>query len=158
MAILWILFHLIRLTMMIQTTSHPWRLSGQFSDSEAPSFLSSELYPVSTVPFLKETGSSPDLTPNDNMLNTFFLVVSEDFFQKVSIETKRYAVQKFEKSGHRDAYWFDTSPSGNQGVYWSAHPYWHQPASIISGKKYACKAAICSELLVLFFYQYYKTR
>lgn len=127
--------------MMIQTPSLPWRLSSQISDPEDPNyqssletlwsvqrfrssqFLSSELYPVSTVPFLKETGSSPDLTPNDNMLNTFFLVVSEDFFQKVSIETKRYAVQKLEKRGHRDAYWFDTSPSGTQGVYWSAHPY-----------------------------------
>lgn len=37
-------------------------------------------------------------------------MVSEDFFEKVPNETNRYAAQKFEKRGHRDADWFDTSP------------------------------------------------
>lgn len=41
MTILWILFHLIRLTMMIQTPSLPWRLSSQISDPEDPNYQSS---------------------------------------------------------------------------------------------------------------------
>lgn len=86
--------------------------SSQISDSEGPGFWSSELHPVSIAPFSEETGPSHDLTPNDNILKYFriHLMLSEDFFEKVSIETNSYAAQEFEKRGHRDADWFDTSP------------------------------------------------
>lgn len=41
--------------------------SSQISDSEGP---------VSVAPFSEETGPSHDLTPNDNILSYFFLMVS----------------------------------------------------------------------------------
>lgn len=84
--------------------------SSQISDSKGPSFWSSELHPVSIALFSEETGPSHDLTPNDNILSYFFLMVSEDFFERVSNETNRYAAQEFEKRSHVDADWFDTSP------------------------------------------------
>lgn len=84
--------------------------SSQISDSKGPSFWSSELHPVSIALFSEETGPSHDLTPNNNILSYFFLMVSEDFFERVSNETNRYAAQEFEKRSHVDADWFDTSP------------------------------------------------
>lgn len=53
--------------------------SSQISDSEGPGFWSSELHPVSIAPFSEETGPSHDLTPNDNILKYFYLMLSEDF-------------------------------------------------------------------------------
>lgn len=84
--------------------------SSQISDSEGPGFWSSELHLVSIALFSEETGPSHDLTSNDNILSYFFLMVLEDFFERVSKETNRYAAQEFKKGGHRDADWFDTSP------------------------------------------------
>lgn len=80
--------------------------SSQISDPECPRFWSSELHPVSIAPLSEETGPSH----NANILKYFLLMVSEDFFERVSIETNRYAAQEFEKRGHRDADWFGTSP------------------------------------------------
>lgn len=37
-------------------------------------------------------------------------MLTEVFFERVSNETNRYAAQEFEKRGHRDADWIDTSP------------------------------------------------
>lgn len=78
--------------------------------SQCPCFWSTELNPMSIAPFSEVTGPIYDLISNDNILRYFFLMVPDDFFERFSIETNRYAAQEFEKRGHRDADWFGTSP------------------------------------------------
>jgi hypothetical protein len=55
-------------------------LSGQVSNLEGPDFWSSHLHPISITQFSEETGPCHNLSPADNLLDYFHLMVSEDFF------------------------------------------------------------------------------
>ena len=80
--------------------------SSEISDPE--DFWSSDLTPVCIASFDEDSGPNHELSPNDPILNYFYLMFSENFFDVIADETNRYAEQVFVKKGARDSDWTQT--------------------------------------------------
>ena len=82
--------------------------SSEISDPEEDDFWSSDLTPVCIASFDEDSGPNHELSPNDPILNYFYLMFSENFFDVIADETNRYAEQVFVKKGARDSDWTQT--------------------------------------------------
>ncbi|KAK3105132.1 hypothetical protein FSP39_017843 [Pinctada imbricata] len=91
--------------------------SSETSDPEEEEFWSTNLTSVSIAAFEEETGPNHDLSPTDSVLQYFFLMISDDFFDLLAVETNRYADQVFARKGRRDSDWSPTNKREVQAYF-----------------------------------------
>ena len=71
-------------------------------------FWSDTLCAVDTVPFQEETGPAHRLQPHSPVVEFFFMMLSETFFQALAEQTNLYARQR--QHQNEDSVWYDTTP------------------------------------------------
>ncbi|KAK3109202.1 hypothetical protein FSP39_025359 [Pinctada imbricata] len=91
--------------------------SSEMSDPEEEEFWSTNLTSVSIAAFEEETGPNHNLSPTDSVLQYFFLMISDDFFNLLAVETNRYADQVFARKGRRDPDWSPTNKREVQAYF-----------------------------------------
>lgn len=113
-------------------------LSSQISDSEGLVFRSSELHPVSIAPFSEVTGPSHNLTPNDNILSYFFLMVQRISSREFPINStdtllmnsrKEVTVTQFDMSPQEIKAYFGLQILRSTNQLLSGNMYWSQTSS-----------------------------
>lgn len=113
-------------------------LSSQISDSEGLVFRSSELHPVSIAPFSEVTGPSHNLTPNDNILSYFFLMVQRISSREFPINStdtllmnsrKEVTVTQFDMSPQEIKAYFGLQILRGTNQLLSGNMYWSQTSS-----------------------------
>lgn len=92
-----------------QQTESSMEPDSQQTEATEDDFQSYDLHPVDIAPYTEKVGSGHTLLHDDDLLNYFYLMINEDFFETAAQETNRSAEQEMTRKGSRDSNWYPTT-------------------------------------------------